>query len=223
MKPFTSAIILAAGSSSRMESISDKLLIKLGDITVLEHVIKTFQTATTVDEIIIVTNKNKTEFISSLSGNFDKINKIIIGGNTRTDSALNGFRNVSDNCDFLCFHDCARPFITSKEIDRLNNIAYKKGNIICGKKSTDTIKIINNENIITETPERKYCICAQTPQIFKYSDYKNSLQSNKLSFNYTDDSQLLEQNDYDIMFVECNDFNEKITTDRDLLIFQIKK
>ena len=121
-KPTVSAVIVAAGSGTRMGGVS-KPLIDLGGKTVLERVLDAVSAAETVDDIVLVCRKSNE--IDTIVSRCKKPIKTVEGGATRTESVRNGA--MAAKSDFLCFHDCARPFIKSEDIDRVVNAALSCG------------------------------------------------------------------------------------------------
>ena len=61
----TSAIIVAAGSGTRMGF--DKLLASLGGVPVILHTLRAFQTCLEVDEIVVVASPDRQEVIQRLA------------------------------------------------------------------------------------------------------------------------------------------------------------
>lgn len=85
--PKCSAVIVAAGSSQRMGT--DKVFMKLGPMPVLVRTVLAFQDNPLIEEIIIVTRKDKLEEVADLCHNcgLSKVSKVVIGGSTRMESA----------------------------------------------------------------------------------------------------------------------------------------
>ena len=81
--PKCSAVIVAAGSSQRMGT--DKVFMKLGPMPVLVRTVLAFQDNPLIEEIIIVTRKDKLEEVADLCHNcgLSKVSKVVIGGSTR--------------------------------------------------------------------------------------------------------------------------------------------
>lgn len=92
--PKCSAVIVAAGSSQRMGT--DKVFMKLGPMPVLVRTVLAFQDNPLIEEIIIVTRKDKLEEVADLCHNcgLSKVSKVVIGGSTRMESALAGVSEV---------------------------------------------------------------------------------------------------------------------------------
>lgn len=88
---------------------------------------------------------------------------IVAGGAERGDSVLHGLRAVSGEVDRVLVHDGARPFVSADVIDR---VLDADGGAIAAVPVTDTIQRVDEDGVITETPDRAALWQAQTPQGF---------------------------------------------------------
>ncbi|MBR2916419.1 MAG: 2-C-methyl-D-erythritol 2,4-cyclodiphosphate synthase [Clostridia bacterium] len=220
MKKFKcTAVIVAAGNSSRMESLGNKQFLRLLGMPVLARTIKAFEDASLVDDIIIVTKENLINDVQSIINEykFKKVAQIIKGGDTRQESVCLGLSSVKEPC-LVAVHDGARPLITPKKIDEAITFANEKGNAVLGIPLSDTVKTVDESGIITGTPERKALRLIQTPQIFPLSllkeAYKKARENN---FFGTDDSSLVERLGTDVHYIFGDYNNIKITTPEDIL------
>ena len=204
-----SAIITSGGSSTRFGS--NKLLEKLGELSVIETTILKF--IDLVDEIIIPTKDDIKKYLLN-----SKIycNKIIFAsaGETRQKSVYNGLL-ACDKPDIVLIHDGARPFIESETIQKTIALTKEKHAVCVGIMAIDTIKVVENRKII-KTLDRKTIFQAQTPQAFEYNLIKNLHEKYKDNPNFTDDSSLAEADKIDVYYLEGSITNKKITTKADL-------
>lgn len=203
-----SLILLMAGSGTRMKMNKNKILLNLGNKPVYQYSIDRFKKY--VDEIILVVNKLDYELFK------DMPYKVIIGGETRFDSVLNGLNNA--NGDFVLIHDSARPFISYETIDKIIESANNNHTFLCYQKCNDTIKL--NDNNIT-TLDRSKLIKAVTPQGGKkelfLKAYNMGLNNKNL---FTDDISLIEKYfpDEKIDLILANDELFKLTTKIDYVL-----
>ncbi|MBQ3969079.1 MAG: 2-C-methyl-D-erythritol 4-phosphate cytidylyltransferase, partial [Clostridia bacterium] len=189
---FISAIIVAAGSSSRMQMNVSKQLLKICDKTVLQHTVSAFVGSGIVDEIIVVCPGWDIENFKSLfAGDYEqKIPlKFTVGGNTRQDSVGNGIAQISEICDIVAIHDGARPLVEKKDIIGVVSDAIRFGASTLAVSVKDTIKICENSTVVS-TPPREKLYIIQTPQVFSKSDYVKAYQKAiENGENFTDDCQ----------------------------------
>ena len=216
---FVSAIIVSAGNSSRMGGINKQFLNICG-MPVIAHSIKAFQACNLIDEIVIVTRENDIDEVNEVVKDycFSKVVAVVVGGETRQLSVLNGIKAVSNNAEYIAIHDGARPLVTQKVIVDTLNCAIEFNAATTGVKVIDTIKIVDeNENII-DTPDRFFLRAVQTPQIFNKSLYLNAVGNVPNSKDFTDDCKLIEAYGHKVKIVDGDYENIKITTPSDIEI-----
>ena len=132
-KNFTSAIIAAAGLSTRFGGESTKQMTELCGVPLLVHTIKSYQETECIHEIIIVAKRNEISTWERLCRDyqFDKVTKIIAGGETRQASVMNGLDAVHEKSKFVAIADGARCLTTPDQITsvcRQKNF-YRNGDI----------------------------------------------------------------------------------------------
>ena len=222
-RPFTSAIILAAGKGERMKSEGiSKQLMELDGKPVVVHTLLAFQNSRYIDEIIVVGAESELELYKEFKKTYQisKLKMAVGGGSCRAISAQHGFVSVSKECRSIVIHDAARCLIMTEDIDRVVKETYRAGAVIAAKKATDTIKKTNDHGFITETIDRSNLWLAQTPQAFKKSVYEVALAkaNHPLDASITDDAMLVSNAGFRVKVVECLNENIKITTQDDLPI-----
>ena len=216
----TSAIILAAGAGTRMNSDKAKQLIDVCGMTVLERTLTAFLDSNLIDEIVVVTRQEELEDVGKLIASYSatKPIKVALGGSCRAESASNGFATVDEDCEFVAIHDAARCLITAKMIDKVVEKAHKCGaaTAVCGV--TDTVKNVDGSGKITATLPRERVFRAQTPQVFAKGLYSTALGSATDLSTVTDDYMLVESIGADVYAVDLGPTNIKITTPFDLTL-----
>lgn len=217
-----SAIIVSAGSGSRMGKNTNKQFLELLGMPVFMHSVIAFSNVLEVLEIIIVAREEDLPRMKSIvcAYNIVKPVKFVVGGEERQDSVKNGFEVVGDT-EYVAVHDGARPLITVKDIKRVIADAKKHGASTLGVRVKDTIKIVDALNNIVDTPDRATLYSIQTPQVFKSDLYFvacNYAEQNHYSF--TDDCQLFEALGLSVYLTVGNYENIKITTPEDIFLAQ---
>ena len=215
-----SAIIPAAGSGSRYSKTKHKLLEPLNTMPVIVHTLKKISDIDEINEVVVCTSVELIDTINDLIKEYaiPKISKVILGGVTRQESVFIGLNNCS-NPDYVLIHDGARPLITKEIIKNSINTAIEKGATIVAVPSKDTIKKVNSDLVVTDTPDRSCLWNVQTPQVFKYSELLKAHQLYK-SESMTDDAALIEKMGIDVTITKGSYSNIKITTEEDLKIAQ---
>ena len=208
------AIILGAGSGTRMKSEKSKLLLEIAGKTVIERSVEAFLNVSDVDEIIVVVREQDVEAFSALL--LDERVNFVIGGSTRQQSVQNAVDTV-DDAELIIIHDGARPLIREKDIESTIKAASEFGAAAVGVPVKDTIKVIDGDGFVIDTPDRSTLFAVQTPQIFDFKHYKSAMdKARRNGMDFTDDCQLIEYAGGRVKMVTGSYTNIKITTPDDL-------
>lgn len=218
-KPFVSAVIVSAGNSSRMGGINKQFLSICG-IPVIAHSIKAFQDCAFINEIVIVTRDIDIDNVKRVikDYNFTKAVAVVCGGETRQLSVLNGMKEINTSADFVAIHDGARPLVTEKVILDTLSCAIEFNAATTGVKVVDTIKSVDENEDIVDTPNRAFLRAVQTPQIFNKELYLNAVNNVPNSKGFTDDCKLIEAFGHKVKIVDGDYENIKITNPSDIEI-----
>jgi 2-C-methyl-D-erythritol 4-phosphate cytidylyltransferase len=223
------AIILAGGSSARFRE-GDKVIFKqfemLADKEILAHTIGHFQDCDDIDEIYLTLPGELIDRGQVLCKKyaFDKVRHIIVGGNSRQDSAyrailLKHSLKTTKDKEIVIIHDGARPFINKELINKIVVSTAKYKAAILAIKSVDTIKIKSDAHIYTINRDNVYMI--QTPQGFELDLIKKANEQAALKgYEGTDDSSLVEAIGVYPHIVQGSNVNIKITTKDDMAYAQ---
>ena len=216
----TSAIILAGGTGSRMQSDKTKQFIDVLGKTVIERTVSAFEQSDKIDEIVLVAREEELDDIKALfsRADFHKQMRFALGGKYRAESAMNGFEATDPDADFVVIHDAARCLITAEMIDKVVEKAHKYGaaSAVCGV--SDTVKTVDSDGKIVSTIPRNIVFRAQTPQVFSREIYQRALNECTDLSRITDDNMLVEGIGVDIYAVDLGPSNIKITTKEDLML-----
>jgi len=223
-----SAVIVAAGSASRMNGI-DKMFHTAGGIPVVAYSLRAFEGCEIVDEIVVVCREGEqqqyTDMAETLS--ITKFRAAVPGGATRDRSVAAGVDACAGTPDnrLVAIHDGARPLVTGEIIVRTALAAAQCGAAACAVPCKDTIKVINDDDVITASPPRYNLRAVQTPQIFDMQLYRSALAyASGVGFGGTDDCELAaayaeaSSIELSVKLVMGEYTNIKITTPEDLRI-----
>ena len=135
------------------------------------------------------------------------------------ESALAGVSAVSTDADWIAVHDGARPFVAEDLIERTLDAAIQYYAAIPVIKSTDTLKLIQEDGTVTGTVDRDAVVRVQTPQVFSADLLKGALtDAVAKGLLYTDDSAAVERMGIQVHIVEGSEDNIKLTRPLDLEI-----
>lgn len=228
-------VILAGGSGVRFGSGKPKQFIRVAGKRIIEHTIEAFQGSAYIDEIAIVCHPgyvDEVEEIVNING-FSKVRKILVGGNSRSDSSLSAINAYCDEARTrnvkLVFHDAVRPFVSERILGDIAGALGKFDAIDVAIPSTDTIIEVEND-VITNIPDRSRLMNGQTPQAFDYDVIKKAyeLALQDPLFKATDDCGVVRKYLPEVLVyvVKGHETNLKITHGLDLFlsdkVFQLR-
>lgn len=219
-RPFCTALVAAAGSSSRMGG-TDKLMEFLDNVPVLMRTLTALQRAAAIDEIIIAAREDALVDISTLCKTYGitKCSKVVRGGESRCHSVLLAALEASPEAKLLAVQDGARPLVTPELIDDVAEQAARCGAAAPAVAVKDTIKAVRDDGTVAETLDRAALRAVQTPQIFENALLKAALQAAvEGGIPITDDCSAVERLGKRVYLVEGDEENLKITTPVDLIL-----
>lgn len=208
------AIIVAAGAGVRMGGL-DKLFADVGGVPLLARTLRAFDTCPSVDEIIVVSSDANLDRCWKLARalGFKKVTQVVLGGARRQDSVLQGLAQVKDS-PWVIIHDGVRPFVDDALITAGLAAAKQHGAAVAAVPVKDTIKVVNADGLVRNTPARETLWAAQTPQVFRTELIRSAYQD---AFgDVTDDAMLLERSGHPVSVYQGSNDNIKVTTPDDL-------
>ena len=214
------AIIAAGGLGTRLKTIHPKLLVMLNGKPLLAYSIEVFDKFPLIDGIIIVTHEYHVLDVEDVVRlyNFQKVERVIIGGETRSASVYNGLRETGDKTDIVVIHDGARPLLNAQTVQRAIEQCKVHGAAVVGVKVKPTIKKVDPSNFfVRETLNRDELWEIQTPQVFN-RELLLKAYAQKGAEDPTDDAGLVERMGVPVKVVEGDYENIKITTNEDLVL-----
>ena len=217
--PSCSVVVAAAGSSTRMEG-QDKMLAELGGMPILARTLLALEQCSLVSELVIVTRADLIPAVGQLCQEFfiSKATKVVVGGDTRTQSVLRGVSGCSPQAEMIAIHDGARPLVTQEELEEALRKGAETGAAAPAVPVKDTIKKAEN-GLVLGTPDRARLFAIQTPQVFEASLIKAALiKAEKEKWNITDDCSAVEQLGMKVSLTRGTYENIKITTPVDLIL-----
>jgi 2-C-methyl-D-erythritol 4-phosphate cytidylyltransferase len=225
----TVAVILAAGSGSRMKSDVKKQYMEIGGKPLIYYSLRAFEESA-VDDIVLVVSRGDVDYVKKdivEKFGFDKVRAVVEGGLARYHSVRLGLMAAAPDCDYAFIHDGARPFVNREIIMRAMSAVKEFKACVVGMPAKDTIKIADDKGFAASTPDRNLMWVVQTPQVFSYNmilDLYKRLDREEgdlmaKGINITDDAMVVEYyTDTKVKLVEGSYDNIKITTPEDIAV-----
>lgn len=213
----TTAILLAGGSGSRMQTSTPKQFLPLGDKPIVLHSFQIFLQMTEIDEIVVVCSPTyRHHFLQHQSA---KPITFALPGHRRQDSVYNGLLAASPTHDYICVHDGARPFIDIPLVQKVLHDAQKYGAATAAVPIKFTVKETDPHGFVVATPDREKIWEIQTPQIIQHQILLKGFQkANSQEQTVTDDVSLAELIGHKVKLTLGYHTNLKITVPTDLTI-----
>ena len=149
----TTAIILAAGKSTRMGGGVDKAFLSLVDTPVVAWSLLAFERCADIARIVLVVRKDQLLASKAVVRMFgiSKIDKIVAGGQKRQESVQAGLAACDLDTRTVVIHDAARPLVTSELVSEVVKAAARAPAVTVGRPMTDTVKFCEKGQTATKT------------------------------------------------------------------------
>jgi 2-C-methyl-D-erythritol 4-phosphate cytidylyltransferase len=218
----TAAILLAAGSGSRMQGVvTDKVLALLAGRPVFAHSAAAFMQSAVADLYVVVYRDQRQ--MMELSAYAPTPSVLVHGGRERQDSVMHALTALPADIEHVFIHDCARPLVRPEQLVALHKIVRREHAVVLAHRVTDTIKEhtvlggAKGSDARLRTLDRARLWAMETPQVFSrelivraYTRVANRGR------HITDDAQAVEQLGHPIALLENTHPNPKLTTPADL-------
>ena len=214
-------LIACAGSGRRMGAERNKLLLEVAGRPVLAWTLEAALASASIRWIGIVGQPvDQAEILALVEAAAPAKPVVWVqGGDTRQVSVCNGLAALPADAQSVLIHDGARCLVEPALIDRCAAAVQAGASVIAAAPVTDTIKRVDAEGVIQDTPDRSQLWGAQTPQGFPVEQLRQAhAQARAEGWSVTDDASLFERLGWAVQVMESSPANIKITTPFDLTI-----
>lgn len=138
------------------------------------------------------------------------------GGNRRRDSVSAGLSEIPDDVDYVVVHDAARPLATRDMVESLIDTLLTRDvdGVVPAVPVRDTLKEVDDKDVVSRTLPRDHCVAVQTPQGFNAKALRAAHAA--LEGSYTDDAGMVEENGGRVVVIPGDPRNLKVTFPEDL-------
>ena len=213
------AIIVAAGRGLRAGEGLPKQFRSVGGVPVIARSINALLSAPEIASGVVVIHEDDRAPYDECLPHVDwrcreKLLPPVSGGETRQDSVRIGLDALRGSPpEIVLVHDAARPFASAELVGAAIEAGRKCGAAIPGIPVADTIKLVDEDGRVVETPQRSRLRAVQTPQSFAYirllDAHHRAVSANLRSF--TDDGALIEWAGFPVLVFPGDPANVKLT------------
>jgi len=203
------ALIVAAGSGSRMGDGPPKQYRTIGGKPVLAHAVDALASHDRIDAVRVVVGAGQEALAGDALG-AREVGPLIVGGAERADSVRAGLAAIA--CDIVLVHDAARPFCPPAVVDRLLAALENDPAAVPVLPVADTLA--KGTEVLGEMVDRSALVRVQTPQAFRLRELIETY-ANWSGPSPTDESTVVRQAGLRVALVEGDPLLDKLTTAAD--------
>jgi len=164
--PSVAVIVVAAGSGVRLNAGMPKAFASLCGESLLAHALRGVFGCPEVEHVIIVAPPSGVDQCRDLAGQDHRVD-IVAGGMDRSASVQAGLAALRSLDSIVLVHDVARCLAPPELFARV--ISVVRGGqpaVVPGLPVTDTVKMVDAQGRVLQTPDRESLRAIQTPQGF---------------------------------------------------------
>ena len=220
--PVCAAVIVAAGRGSRMGLERNKVLYPVLGVPVIVRTAQAFARSGLFDEIVVVTGEGDMDEMRGLFARYALAAKVTAGGMDRQQSVCRGVEAVREDAQIIAIHDGARPLVTREVIAATIDSALQYGSGVAAVALKDTVKRVDENGLVVDTPKRDMLRAVQTPQTFDAGLIRqaHARYADPQGERATDDAMLAEWMGHTVHLTAGDVENIKLTTPEDMLLAQ---
>ena len=209
MSTKVTALIVAAGSGTRMGGEVPKQFRSIAGKAVLAHAVDALASHSRIDAVRVVIGTGQREMAAQALGSRD-VGDLVEGGAERSDSVCAGLAAIEDG--IVLVHDAARPFCPHDVVDRLLDALEGHDGAVPVLAVPDTLA--KGDRTLDGMVDRHKLLRVQTPQAFHVEDllyaYGEARQQEP-----TDESSVMVAAGLKVATVEGDPMLDKLTTQHD--------
>jgi 2-C-methyl-D-erythritol 4-phosphate cytidylyltransferase len=210
--PAFAAVLVMAGSGSRLGASVPKAFVPLAGRPLWRHAAETFAAIPSCRVVALVAPADLVEDVRRAMPRA----VVVPGGARRQDSVRLGLAAVPPGVEIVAIHDAARPFVRAETIVAAVAQAAHTGASLVAAPARDTVKRVIDGRVV-ETLDRSELWLAQTPQCFRLDVIRDAhAVADRGGWDVTDDCALLERLGRAVAVVRGDARNFKITDQDDL-------
>jgi 2-C-methyl-D-erythritol 4-phosphate cytidylyltransferase len=215
-RKIVAAIVVAAGSGSRLGADVPKAFVDVAGRTLLEHAVGRIAAHPQIDHVVVAVPADEVDRARALT----PAAIVVPGGATRQRSVERALAALPADVDLVLVHDAARAFVPAQVLDRvLAALAHADG-AVPTRPVSDTIRTVDAAGELGGLIDRAGLLAMQTPQGFR-RDVLVKAHAAAVRDDATDDVALVEAIGGHVVAVAGDERAFKITVPLDLALARV--
>ena len=215
------AIVPAAGRGERLGPGAPKAMRELGGVPMLVHAVRALAQARAVQLVVVAAPPDGLAAVASeLSAHDVPADvRVVAGGATRQESVAQALAALPPDVDVVLVHDAARPLAPSELADQVAAAVLAGADaVVPGLPVADTVKSVDGDGTVVDTPARDRLRAVQTPQGFRRELLAEAHAAAGPEAAVTDDAGLVERLGRPVLVVPGHEEAFKVTRPLDLVL-----
>ena len=220
-------MLMMGGSGTRFGADIPKQYILVNEKPIFVYVLEGYQKCDFIDQLVVVSHKDWINYVQEWKekSGLSKLNIITKGGDTRSESVLNGLIAIEPKVqgeDIILIHDATHPYVDIEGTKGVIEGVKKYGGATLGQCQYDTVYQMNEETqILEKVIPRKQVVSGASPEAFRFEDiYNIYTKSTKSELEaMTSAGAIALAHGIDMKVVPANVLNLKITYKNDMDVF----
>ncbi len=220
-------LLMMGGTGTRLGADIPKQYIEVDGRPIFTYIMQEYDQLDCIEGMVIVSHADWIDFVQEWAEKLEikKLIGITAGGQTRSNSVLNGLTKLSevaDREDCVLIHDATHPYVDKEGTEQVIEAIATYGGATLGEYQYDTVYQIDGDDFITETLNRREIVAGASPEGFRfgklYDIYRKSTQEELEAM--TSAGAIASANGIRMKVVPCSMLNLKITYKNDLEVFK---
>jgi 2-C-methyl-D-erythritol 4-phosphate cytidylyltransferase len=208
------AVVVAAGSGTRLAAGRPKAFVELAGVSLLEHAVSRVRDGGAADVVAVV----PAELVTEAGRLLGDAARVVAGGEQRQDSVAAGLRALPPDVQVVLVHDAARCLAPAALVARVAAaVGPHAPAVVPGLPVVDTLKEVDGAEHVVGTVDRDRLRRVQTPQGFDRTVLEQAHAAAGDSAA-TDDAALVERLGLAVVLVRGDELALKVTTPEDLAL-----
>lgn len=220
-------LLMMGGSGVRFGANVPKQFILINDRPIFSYIMEKYNQMNAIDKIIIVSHGNWISYVEEWKErcHSHKVEAIVEGGNSRSESVRNGLRaamKLAQREDVVLIHDATHPYVDIKGTELIIENVKQYGAATLGGCQYDTCYQIDAQQNLVRVIPRAELVSGASPEAFLlgtiYDIYENSPQEELDTM--TSAGAIALAHNINMKVVPANVLNLKITYPGDMTVFE---